>query len=472
MNQEFLEVALPEMAGIYFNAFLLLAAIIAGALVYRSTSPFKLELFFLSFFILGCNIHERLTFAIPGVSFFEIQPDRFLFLLFSFFVFRHLVFPTKEVQLRFGWNMPWFKILIYLYALLVIASQVYHADQIGVPELITNAIYAINFLLMMYCVRVMANKETLRIIGMSLIIGAVMTSVVAIIQFTLDPMFLRVGDQRIAFGSTLRSNGLFNNEYLHSYYIIITLAWVLITFRNDWRKHALYGLFALGVLFSFQRMSWLILILVSAIYFTQIERIAWSKLIATGLAGIAILIVVFLSFRYEIMNSTLVRQRLSEPVNSRAGYYATAIGNVGKKPIFGFGGKDNETYYYSMLRITHDRDRATGITGDFHSGYFSTMFFYGLLAFLAFTAFIIAAIIYFGGLIKSSLVFAIPFLVALLFGVGNLTNTFLLPEYLSLLYAMHMGIGQRLRELDIASNGQHPLLNMSTRNHLWELSKQ
>jgi hypothetical protein len=121
-----------------------------------------------------------------------------------------------------------------------------------------------------------------------------------------------------------------------------------------------------------------------------------------------------------------------------------------------------------MLRITHDRDRATGITGDFHSGYFSTMFFYGLPAFLAFAGFILAAIIYFGGLIKSSLVFAIPFLVALLFGVGNLTNTFLLPEYLTLLFVMHMGIGQKLRELDIATNGQHQLLHSSTRNHLWD----
>ncbi len=471
MEQEFLAVALPEMAGIYFNAFLLFVACIAGYLIYRSNTPFKLELFFLSFFLLGGNIHDKLTFALPGVSFFEIQPDRFLFLLFSFFLFRQLLFPRKDVALSFGWNVPWFKILFYLYAILVISSQIYHVNQIGAPELITNAVYAFNALLIMYCVRIMASKETLRIIGTSLIIGAIITSLVALVQFTVDPMFLRTGDQRIAFGSTIRSNGIFSNEYLHAYYLIITISWVLVTFRNGWQKNALYLLFSLGVICSFQRMSWLILSLVSVIYFTQIERVAWSKLILTGLTGVALAIVVFLSFRYEIMNSTLVRQRLSEPVNSRAGYYTTAINNVGKKPMFGFGGKKNETYYYSMLRITHDRDRATGVTGDFHSGYFSTMFFYGLPAFLAFVGFIVAAIFYFGGMIKSSLIFAIPFLVALLFGVGNLTNTFLFPEYLTLLFAMHMGIGQKLREWYIATNGQHQLLHSSTRTLLWDSSK-
>lgn len=463
MEQEFLEVALPEMDSIYFYAFLAITALTSLYLVLKSTSTFKVELFFLSFFLISGSVSEILTFKIPGISFFEIQPDRFLFFLFSFFIIKNLFFNKNGLQLPFGWSMPWFKIFFYLYALLVTTSQVFHTYDIGLAEVITNMVYAINVLLVMYCVRVMMNQETLRILGTAIIIGAIIASLTSIIQFLVDPMFLRTGDQRIAFGSTLRSNGIFINEYLNAYFLITALAWVMVTKKDGWQKNILFGLFILGIVFAFQRMSWLILSIVLFIYFVVIKRLNIFKLAAMGLGVVAVLISTFLLFRSEIMNSSLVRQRLSEPVNSRAGYYTTALGNVGKKPFFGFGGKDNETYYYAMLMITHDRDRATGITGDFHSGYFSTMFFYGLPAFLAFIGLVITSIVYFASLIKKHLLFSIPFLVALLYGIGNLTNTFLLAEYLTLLFAIHMGIGQSLNLLFDKSKGTHSLFkNLQT----------
>lgn len=467
MNEEFLAVALPEMDSIYFYAYLAVTFFIALRLVTKSTSPYKLELTFLSFFLMSGSISDILTFKIPGISFFEIQPDRFLFLLFSFFIFRNLVFPKENIQLPKGWRFPWFKILFYLYAFLVVASQAFHVNDLGLPELITNTVYAANALIIMYCVRTMMNEETMRIIGTSIIIGAVLASLVGVIQFVIDPMFLRVGDQRLAFGSTLRSNGIFINEYLNAYFLITALAWVMVTYKNGILKHALFGLFSLGILFAFQRMSWLILSIVFFIYFVFIQKVSFGKLAMTGLAGLGVLLLVFLFFRADIMNSKLVRQRLSEPVNSRAGYYEAAMSNVGKKPFFGFGGKNNETYYYSMLMITHDRDRATGITGDFHSGYFSTMFFYGLPAFLAFIGLVLSSTIFFGRLIRSHLLFGIPFLVALLYGIGNLTNTFLLPEYLCLLFAIHMGVGQKLKELLEQEEGMDALFDSINKRSTW-----
>jgi len=302
---------------------------------------------------------------------------------------------------------------------------------------------------------------------MSIVIGAVLASFTGLIQFFIDPMFLRVGDQRLAFGSTIRSNGIFINEYLNAYFLITAMTWVMVTYKNGLLKNGLLALFTLGVLFSFQRMSWLILTIVVFIYIVFIQRVAIGKLIALGLTGIAVLITIFLFFRADIMNSTLVKQRLSEPINSRGGYYATAIGNVGKKPMFGFGGKNNETYYYAMLLITHDRDRATGITGDFHSGYFSTMFFYGLPAFLAFIGIVLSSIFYFGKLLNKNLIFSIPFLVALLYGIGNLTNTFLLDAYLCLLFAIHMGIGQKLKELYHQSEGDHSIFKLFNKISSW-----
>ncbi len=466
MDREFLEVELPEMDSIYFYAYLAMTFLIALRLILKSQSKYKTELFFLSFFLISGNISEYLTFSIPGVSFFEIQPDRFLFFLFSFFILKNLLFPKDSIKLPFGWSMPWFKIILYFYVFLVIASQAFHVYHNGIAELITNIVYAINILIIMYYVRTMTDQETIRIIGTTIVIGAVLASLVSLIQFAVDPMFLRVGDQRIAFGDILRSNGIFISEYLNAYFIITALSWVLVTYKNSWLKLFLFVLFSFGVICAFQRMSWLILSIVVFIYIVFIEKVAASKLLALGLSGMAVLIIAFLFFRSDIMNSTLVRQRLSEPVNSRAGYYTTAINNVGKKPIFGFGGKNNETYYYNMLMITYDRDRATGLTGDFHSGYFSTMFYYGLIAFLAFVALVISSITFFARLLKKHLIFSIPFLVALLYGIGNLTNTFLLDAFLCILFAIHLGIGQRLKELHQETNGKHPIFELDKKN-LW-----
>ena len=99
MNQEFLEVALIQMDSIYFYAYLGLTFLIALRLVLKSNSKYKLELLFLSFFLMSGSISDELTFALPGISFFEIQPDRFIFFLFSFFIFRNLAFPKEEIQL-------------------------------------------------------------------------------------------------------------------------------------------------------------------------------------------------------------------------------------------------------------------------------------------------------------------------------------------------------------------------------------
>lgn len=466
MGQEFLPNTLPEMDSIYFYAFLGLIFFIALRLALKSQSKYKFELFFLAFFLMSGSISDLLTFKIPGVSFFEIQPDRFLFLLFSFFLLRNLLFQNKETPLPHGWNMPWFKIFLYGYILIVIASQIYHVNNNGLPELITNIVYALNAILLMYCIRIIMDEETFRIIGSALIIGAVIASTVSIIQFLMDPMFLRVGDQRLAFGTTLRSNGIFINEYLNAYFIITALAWVLITYKNGFLKYGLFLLFSIGVICAFQRMSWLILSIISLIYFTQIQKISFARLLSAGLIASAILLTVFLLYRADIMNSSLVTQRLSEPIDSRAGYYKTALSNVGKKPIFGFGGKNNDVYYYSMLLITESRERASGVAGDFHSGYFSTMFYHGLFAFLAFIGLVVTSIYYFGNLLKKHIIFSIPFLVALLYGVGNLTNTFLLPEYLSLLFVIHMGIGLKLKELYVATNGGHSLFQTSNRPYL------
>jgi hypothetical protein len=148
------------------------------------------------------------------------------------------------------------------------------------------------------------------------------------------------------------------------------------------------------------------------------------------------------------MNSSLVKERLTEEVGSREGYYSMVLDNIGQKPLFGYGDRNNEVYYANMLRITRDRDRAYGITGGIHSTYFSVLFFHGILAFVVFTLFAILSVFYYLRQLNHNLYYVIPFLVSILYLVGSLTNTFLFLSYITVLYAIHIGIGMGINKLE------------------------
>lgn len=294
----------------------------------------------------------------------------------------------------------------------------------------------------------MADKASYKLIGKSIIIGAVFSSVISIIQLIIDPYFLRIGDGRLAFGNVLRSNGIFHTEYFNSYFLITAIAWTLITIKNKTYKYPLLLLFSIGVLSSFMRMSWVVYVLVIVIYLVFIERAAIEKLLLTGLSGLAIMLTIFLIFNREIMNSSLVKDRLSEKVDSRAGYYAMVIDNIHKKPLFGFGDLYNEVYYHNLLRITGSVDRAVAKEGDLHSGYFTALFLFGIPALVLFILFVVFSVIYFAKLSTENIFFAIPFFISIIYMIGNITNNFLPLEYLSVLYAIHLGIGMGTKQMN------------------------
>ena len=310
-----------------------------------------------------------------------------------------------------------------------------------------NSIDAVAFIGIFTAIRMIADKPSYYVIGNSIIIGAIISSIVSLIQFSIDPYFLRIGDDRLAFGDVIRSNGIFDNEYFNSYYLIIAISWVLITLKKDYLKILLVGLFTLGVISSFQRMSWIILAVVFFIYLAFIRKLAVEKLVVYGLSGLALVLSISIFYYQDIMRSSLVQDRLMDTIEGRAGYYNLVLENIDEKPIFGFGDLQNENYYTHMLRITGSRERASAEAGDLHSGYFSVLYLYGIPAVVSFLLFVILAVIYFTRQYKIDLFFAIPLLVSVIYMISNLTNTFLFLKYLAILYSIHIGIALGMKEL-------------------------
>ena len=425
----------------HYYIYFIIAALIAFYLVVRSNSKYKLELFFLSFYLLTGNINRILTFKLPGFGLLEIQPLRFVYLLLLFFIIRKTLLSRRKNEFSLKRKTPWFLLALFSYIFFLIISVVVNVQTIGTAELLESVIDSLAFLIIMMSLALMADKSTYDIIGKTIIIGAVLTSVISIFQLTVDPYFLRIGDNRAAFGGLLRSNGIFDTEYFNSYYLIIAMAWTLTTIRKAYLKIILVTLFAIGVLSSFQRMSWIIMALVLLTYLVYIEKVAIEKMILLGLTGLAIITSISILYFQDIKNSSLVRDRLSSDIDGRVGYYSMVFNNIGEKPLFGYGSLKNEVYYTNMLQITQDRDRASAETGDIHSGYFSALFLYGIPAFLSFTSFVVLSVIYYARAYRKNIYFIIPFLVSIIYMIGNLTNTFLFLKYIAVLYALHIGIG-------------------------------
>ena len=415
--------------------------------VLNSSIKYKFELIVLCFFLMTNDINEFLTFKIPGIGFFEIQPERALFLTFSFLLFREWSFFKDRIKTPMP-TTPWFLVLVILFVAFKTISQMYHADQLGGPQKVFILfLESMNIIVLIYAVQIIVNKESVSIIGKSIIFAGVFTALISVIQVAYDPFFMRIGDLRKAFGPVFRANGIFSSENYNSCFMILSIAWVLYSIPKGWLRLALIGFLSFGVFLTFHRMSYLILFCVLAIYFLLIERIALDKLIAMGLGGICLLLVVAILFNREIMNSSVVQERLAEDQGGRFGYYVMVYNYIGDKPILGYGGKKNEVYYESMMKITRESNRATGTTGGIHNSYLSIMFYFGIPAFIFYTGFVLISLLYFGRLSFYHLIFSIPLVLGIFYAIGGMTNSYLFHRFPSILYAIHLGIGLGARYL-------------------------
>ncbi|MEM6965792.1 MAG: O-antigen ligase family protein, partial [Bacteroidota bacterium] len=318
--------------------YIFLSMMLAGYLTYRSAAQNKIVVGAISFFLLTGNFNEVITFGLP--------PDRVLGLICAGYLGWRLVFGGFRNSRHPIWVVPYFQIVLALYIFYIFLSQIVNATTLVTPssKAMIDIYYAVNFIFLLYGVWATVDQEGLKVIGKCIVIGAAVSGLLSIYQLGIDPLFMRIGDHRIAFGKTLRSNGLFMNEYYNAYFIIIALGWTMVTIHKKWLRFALMGIFVVAVITTFQRMSWLILTMVMSVYIIKVEKVAYEKLAFSGLLAMIGIVFIVLFFQREISNSNFVKERLSEPIDSRYGYYAMVTDNIWKHPVFGYGGVYNELY--------------------------------------------------------------------------------------------------------------------------------
>lgn len=438
------EFALVDIS--HFYIYLLLAGIIAFILVVQSSSNNKIEMFFISFYLLSGNLNDILTFKIPGIGFFELQPNRIIYLLLLFFLARKSI-RKSHLSINRGSFFSLYQLALFGYVGFLILSIVVNVFPSGIKTIVD----AVAFIIIVQAITQLKDKASYDLIKKSMIIGAVFSSLISILQLVWNPYFLRIGDPRAAFGPFLRSNGLFSTEYYNSYFLIIATGWVLVSIKNPRLRTFLVILFSIGVICSFQRMSWIVLSLILLIYYVVLKRTAIQRIILAGLTFLTLITSITLLFYQDIRKSSIVQERLTDSVDGRKGYYTMVLETFGQKPVLGFGDLNNDVYYENMLRITNSRERAEATRGGIHNGYLSNLFRYGLPAAIFFMLFVILVVYYYSKAARYHNYFIVPLVAGIVFMIGNLTNTFIFLSHLSVIFALHLGYGQGLRRLVMES---------------------
>jgi hypothetical protein len=443
------------MNEVYFYIYIIVTFLIAIYLILKNNPAHKFITFITAYWLLAGSVlnTEYFIIDIKGLP-FDLQPPRIIFILFTIYLI--LVWVGKIKNIRVNTQEPKFERYLYIYVLLSIIVNVIHTiDLLTIKDIILNSTEILTFLVIYLVLKRTADSEMINVLGKALLIVCIFSSIIGIYQFLVNPLFFRLGSERVAFAGLLRSNGIFHAEYMQSYFLIPGIILTLFTVRRKLLKYGLIGLFLFGIIFTFHRMSWIITILLFTLYFIEVKkRKAW-QMVAVGGIVVAIILLFYSNFSLnisEIKSSSFVQERLfADTVTGRIALYKGALKEIPEHWLLGVGGIHSDPFYWTILSAGGSEKVALGETGGaIHNEYILIGFLYGLPVLFFFCGFLILSLIYFFRKSKGkSKFFFIPTLFIVMFMAANISNMFSLSCDIGLLLAIYLGIGVAVYQKNI-----------------------
>ena len=385
---------------------------------------------------------------IPGAP-FELQPLRTLLLIFSAYLviqglldkYRKRNVPRENIS---SVN-PTYETYLWIYLIILLVTNVVHYNLLGPAEFVIAVSATLSFYVVYIAVKKTADSGTIRVIRDAIIIVAVISSVVAVIQLLVSSSFLRVLPtfSRPAFGGLLRSTGVFRDDYIHSYVVVIGLIWAIFTIPNGLKKTMIVGIMLVGILFAFMRMGYVVtfVFLVHYFYFMYQGNPKVKVLIVVGSVIVFVLGLGWV-VTSGVMESSVAQERMLDEGTAeiRGRLYLQAVESSiksGKSILFGYGSPASPEYYDAIFKATNSRLWAAGDRGGWHNLYLEILFFNGFGAFIMFILFLYQATRYFYRMgTREDNLLLIPFYCIITFIIANLSLA--LPIYSN--FGMLLGI--------------------------------
>jgi hypothetical protein len=427
-------------------AYVIITFLLAVYLTLTSKTNHKFITFIIVYWVFAGSVLNTEYFIIDISALpFDLQPNRLILIFFSIYLFTTWAIEHKNK--RTTTENPKFEKILYLYIFFSIIIYMIHTiDILTLEDSIVNVTHIFTFLVIYLVLRSRADQEMIKVFAKSLLIVCIVSSLIGIYQFSVDPLFFRFGSQRVAFAGFFRGNGIYSSDHIQGYFLTSGIVLALFVFRRKLVKFALISLFLLGIILCFHRMSYIITIMLFSLYFIGLKgKRIW--LIVAGNVVFAILL--FRLFPMlgpnigEIESSAVFQERLLvDTMADRAKFARIVLDNISQSWLIGFGGTKSEVYYRGMTRAGLDEEWAAGQRGGIHNLYLHVMFFEGIPAAILFSLFMISAVCYFWKSKKlKHMFYFIPLFEVMKYIVSNLTNTNFMSADIGLLLAIYLGIG-------------------------------
>lgn len=414
------------MGGAIFLVYLAVAVIVA-LILSRKTDRVLLSFVFVCWMLTQPVINAFFVYKLPGLN-FDLRLNRLLFFFaFTYILSGSVLGRAYAYAPATAIRRPFFEKYFYIYAAAIALAIALNYSAISSAALIATPLEIVTFIMVYTAAKRYATASVLESILKAALILSVFSAFVAIVQFGVDPLFMRTGEAKAAFGETLRAFGIFQFDGEFGTFQILSLVVVLLRFKGALR-FTLVVLLLLSIFVTFHRLSYLTLFVCLMVY-----SVFFSKQKTGAILLIMIPLVLALSYSvYKSMHtgSIAVEQRLGQDtVSGRIEQYKVTLDAIKNHPL-GLGSYENPTYVKLMLEhdmvqwLPDSQNRSHPEALEVHNGYLDVGIKYGVLGVATFVALMVSMLRYFKKRVTSQSRYSIvPFFAVLIWMMSNTTQT-------------------------------------------------
>lgn len=330
--------------------YILISAVLWLGLVFKAEN--KIASGLIAFWVLSFPILNRPEFLLHTPFGFDLQPTRIFLIGAAIYLSVSLIQKTaiKKQKLSDTAIRP-FEVFLFLY--IFISTTVLVVRSKGLQQLIPLASLQIVFGLMYLIARDHIPQHDYYFLKRVFIAFGVLSTLAAVIQFLVDPGFMRLSSERAAFGGLIRANGFMPDEYDHGLFLTYLSAWLLVSEKIRFKNILLVCFFGLGVFLTMHRGSWLafgiVVLAIWAMNFRSFIKanifIAYSGILLILILG---LVVINMNFAGFLSQDFIYDQLFRETISVRMDLNSLGLKLMQKYPL-GIGDYSFETYWQSYV---------------------------------------------------------------------------------------------------------------------------
>lgn len=431
---------------IYLAYLLFVAIVIFFSLPYLKNKAFML-LMLLWLLLYPIMVHPDYMINLDFLG-FDLQPNRILFLILTPVLFLSAVTSKHNKwseRKRNNIGLHWFEKWLILFVIVAIIASIINVQHVGSRQIIANITQMATFLLVYFSAKRFISRDDFLLLSRVIIVFAILSSVIGIYQFFVDPQFFRIGKSLGAFGSFTRANGFFSSEYIQGTFLTIAFLICMSTISNKLLKLLILGLISFGVLLTMHRLSWAVFIfMVMVIWVLSIKgstlKIAIILLMGTALMITILLIPITGVLSQRGMERFLEERVLVDTLTGRLILNEFALDLIIRYPE-GIGDIWTDLYNQEALKFPKHIPFLEYGALSIHNGFLSAGVKYGVIGLLTFTTFYISAIIFFiRNKINQNIMWYLPILCILTFFLFNTTQDYsFLGSQINIFWALLLG---------------------------------